>query len=584
MRRTLAPFAVAALALAAACSDGGPTQHAAPPADGEAALLRSENAVPGQYIVVLNDGASPAAVAAAAAATPRFVYTNVVNGFAAELNAGQLNALRRHPSVAYVEEDGVVTASATQSNATWGIDRVDQRDLPLSGTYVYNHTGSGVHAYIIDTGILLTHNEFTGRMGNGYDAVTSGGNANDCNGHGTHVAGTVGGTIYGIAKQVTLHPVRVLSCSGSGTTSGVVAGMDWVANNHVKPAVANMSLGGGASSTIDAAVDRMHNAGVTVVVAAGNDNANACNYSPARVPNAITVGSTTSSDARSSFSNFGSCLDLFAPGSSITSAWYTSNTATNTISGTSMASPHVAGIAALYLQSNTSASPATVTNAIVSNATTGKVTSAGSGSPNRLAYSLIGGGGGTNSPPTSSFTYTCSGLTCQFTDTSTDSDGSISSRSWNFGDGTTSTATNPSKSYSAGGTYTVTLTVTDNGGATGTSSQSVTVSSSSTAPCTSCEHYTGSLSGTGSAQIHPNGTYFYSGSGTHRGWLRGPTSGADFDLYLYKWNGWSWAWVARGITSNSSEDVVYNGTAGYYYWRVVSYSGSGSYDFWMQRP
>jgi PKD repeat protein len=182
------------------------------------------------------------------------------------------------------------------------------------------------------------------------------------------------------------------------------------------------------------------------------------------------------------------------------------------------------------------------------------------------------------------FTASCSGLTCQFTDASTDADGTIASRSWSFGDGTTSTATNPSRTYAAGGTYTVTLTVTDNGGATGTTSQNVTVSAPSGAPCTSCEHYTGSLSGTGSAQIHPNGTYFYSGSGTHRGWLRGPTSGADFDLYLYKWNGWSWSLVAQGISSNSSEDVVYSGTSGYYYWRVYSYSGSGSYDFWMQRP
>jgi hypothetical protein len=282
MHRSLAPLAVAALALAAACSDGAPTHSAAPPEDGAAPLLRSPRAVPGEYIVVLNDGADPRSVAAVAGAEPGFVYTAALNGFSASLNAGQLAALRQNPAVAYVEENGVVESAATQSNATWGLDRIDQRDLPLNGTYVYTPTGSGVHAYIIDTGILLAHTQFTGRMGNGYDAVTSGGNANDCNGHGTHVAGTVGGTTYGVAKQVTLHPVRVLSCTGSGTNAGVIAGMDWVTANHVKPAVANMSLGGGASTATDDAVNRMHNAGVTVVVAAGNDNQNACNYSPAR--------------------------------------------------------------------------------------------------------------------------------------------------------------------------------------------------------------------------------------------------------------------------------------------------------------
>jgi subtilisin family serine protease len=367
----------------------------------EPTLVRSSanGAIPGSYVVVLNEGADPRSVAAVAGVSPRYVYTAALTGFAAELNAGQLNALQHNPNVDYIEQNAVVQATATQSNPTWGLDRIDQRALPLSATYNYTPTGAGVNAYIIDTGIRFAHAEFGGRAVSGYDAV-DGGTADDCNGHGTHVAGTVGGATYGVAKGVRLYGVRVLDCAGSGTNAGVIAGMDWVAQNRVTPAVANMSLGGGASQATDDAIQRMVNAGVTVVVAAGNENQNACNVSPARAVNAITVGSTTRTDARSSFSNWGSCLDLFAPGSDITSAWHTGNTATSTISGTSMASPHVAGVAALYLQGNPSATPATVTNAIVSTATSNKVTSAGTGSPNKLLYSLLtaesgGGTGGT---------------------------------------------------------------------------------------------------------------------------------------------------------------------------------------------
>ena len=284
-----------------------------------------------------------------------------------------------------VERDQVFTISTTQSPATWGLDRIDQRARPLSNSYTYTRTGAGVRAYIIDTGIRFSHGEFGGRATSGFDAV-DGGAADDCNGHGTHVSGTVGGATYGVAKGVSLVGVRVLDCAGSGTTSGVIAGVDWVTANHVKPAVANMSLGGGASAALDQAVANSIAAGVTYAIAAGNSNARACNYSPARVATAITVGATTSTDARASYSNWGSCLDLFAPGSSITSSWYTSNTATNTISGTSMATPHVAGVAALYLQGNPGATPATVRNALVANATSGVVGNARTGSPNLLLF------------------------------------------------------------------------------------------------------------------------------------------------------------------------------------------------------
>ncbi len=384
-------------------------------AQAQAEFKLSAKPIEGQYIVVLKDGIAALASENSRSPSVRSVadsmasqlglrvhmsYSHALRGFVVGADDKALERLLLDERVAYVEEDSIVRISATQTGATWGIDRVDQRDLPLNGSYTYNTTASGVHAYIIDTGVLGSHSQFSGRMGNGYTAITSGGTT-DCNGHGTHVAGTVGGTTHGVAKGVTIHPVRVLGCNGSGTNSGVIAGMDWVAANHVKPAVANMSLGGGASSATDTAVANMVNAGVTVVVAAGNDNANACNYSPARAASAITVGSTTSTDARSSFSNYGTCLDIFGPGSSITSAWYTSTTATNTISGTSMASPHVAGVAALYLATNASATPAQVTAAIVNASTANKVTSAGTGSPNRLLYSLFG----TTPPPPNTQTY-----------------------------------------------------------------------------------------------------------------------------------------------------------------------------------
>jgi subtilisin family serine protease len=352
---------------------------------------KTEKSIPNQYIVVFDDAVSEEEVDALSDDLARghgglrdYVYSSALKGFSVRMGEGMARKLAEDDRIAWIEEDGEVQLNATQSNPPWGLDRIDQRSRPLSGTFTYTRTASNVTAYVIDTGIRPTHSQFGGRAAVAYDAL--GGNGLDCNGHGTHVAGTIGGSTYGVAKAVRLRGVRVLNCSGSGSWSQIIAGIDWVRRNHVKPAVANMSLGGGANSSVDTAINNLINAGVTTVVAAGNSNANACNYSPARVANAITVGSTTSSDARSSFSNYGSCLDIFAPGSSVLSAWHTTDIATNTISGTSMASPHVAGVAALYLSGSTSASPSTVRNALVNNATTGVVTSAGSGSPNRLLY------------------------------------------------------------------------------------------------------------------------------------------------------------------------------------------------------
>ena len=340
------------------------------------------------YIVVFQDSVErPQALAQEHARTHRaelsFTYGSALKGYAARLDRRAYAEIASDPRVAYVEPDGVVQTTETQPNATWGLDRIDQADLPLSGSYSYTNTGVAVTAYIIDTGIQVTHAEFGLRAKPGFDAITAGGTADDCNGHGTHVAGTVGGTTYGVAKQVNLVAVRVLNCSGSGSTSQVIAGVDWVTGNHQAgaPAVANMSLSSSGSRAMDNAVRSSIADGVSYTVAAGNGNAlgiaqDACKYSPSRVTEAITVSATTSTDAKASFANYGKCVDWFAPGMSITSAMIgTSNTEVATKSGTSMAAPHTAGVAALYLEANQGASPTTVREALFALTTKDIVTS-----------------------------------------------------------------------------------------------------------------------------------------------------------------------------------------------------------------
>ncbi|MEV0675260.1 S8 family serine peptidase [Actinosynnema sp. NPDC050436] len=355
------------------------------------------DAVPGSYVVALRDTASPSSSSAAAASAlvgryggeVRTAWQHALNGFHASLSPTQARRIAADPRVEFVQADLEVQVDGVQPNPpSWGVDRLDQANLPLDNSYTYPNTAGGVRAYIIDTGIRTSHRDFGGRATWGTNTVDS--NNTDCNGHGTHVAGTVGGTAYGVAKEVKLIGVKVLNCQGSGTTSGVVNGIDWVTRTAVKPAVANMSLGGGVDNALDTAVRNSIASGISYAVASGNSNANACNYSPARVAEAISTNASNRTDARASFSNWGTCTDIFAPGQDITSAWMTDDSSTKTISGTSMASPHVAGAVALYLADNPTASPAAVQTAIVGAAASGKITNPGTGSPNKLLQVAAG--------------------------------------------------------------------------------------------------------------------------------------------------------------------------------------------------
>ncbi|WP_163082357.1 S8 family peptidase [Acinetobacter baumannii] len=356
---------------------------------------QAKGIIKNQYIVILNKDAGPSKdfaqnIAKQHAGKVLQSYDTVLKGFAIYLpdtaGAAFIEAMKKNPHVLSVESDTIVNIDATtQSNPDWGLDRIDQKALPLNSTYSYLQTGSGTTAYIVDTGILSSHQEFSGRVLSGYTAISDGNGTTDCNGHGTHVAGTVGGTTYGVAKNVNLVPIRILGCDGSGASSNVIAGLDWILKNGKKPAVVNMSLGGEANASLDSAVENLFNNGYVMVVAAGNSNTDACSSSPARVSKAITVAATDSTDTRASYSNYGSCVDIFAPGSQINSSWIGSNTATKVLNGTSMATPHVVGVVAEMLQSTPTATPQTTSTNLLNQASNNLVKNP-SGSPNRLLY------------------------------------------------------------------------------------------------------------------------------------------------------------------------------------------------------
>lgn len=445
-------------------------------------------------------------------------YRHALTGFSVQLPAQVIPLLRALPLVKHVEQDQVVSLGATQVSPIWGLDRIDQRNLPLDSAYTYRDSaGQGTHVYVVDTGIRTSHSEFGGRVGTGrnfapnsgslFFASTDPANTADCNGHGTHVAGTVAGTQYGVAKRTTVYPVRVLGCNGSGSNSGVIAGVDWITANHRKPAVANLSLGGGDSTSLDNAVRQAVAAGVTFVVAAGNDNRDACSGSPNRVAEALTVAASDNQDRRSSFSNHGPCVDLFAPGSGILSAYHNSDTNTATLSGTSMAAPHVAGAAALFLSANPAATPDQVASALLTQATP-NVLSNVTGAPNRLLYVRALGGEGTVTPPP---------------------------------------APEPTPET----------------------------------PCTGCTSYTLTLSA-GQNGYAPGTSGFSYGGGTLKGYLRLPAGlGAELLLEQRQRSLFSTRWVVVGSVTGAAadKDLSANVGSGTYRWRIRAVSGSGQARF-----
>ena len=552
------------------------------------------------YVVQLAPSSAPvsalvSSLVARYGGTVGFTYTHAIRGFSVTLPSAVASRLAHDPLVAAVEPVVAMAVNDVQTPAQYDLDRTDQRS-GLDNKYTYAASGAGVTAYDLDTGIRPTHVDFGGRASVGYDAIGDGQNGIDCNGHGTHTAGSIASTTYGMAKLAKVVAVRVLGCDGSGTSDQIVAGLDWVTAHAVKPAVANMSIGttAGTSAVIDAAVRGLVNSGVPIAVSAGNGVGNglyaedACTHSPSDEPLALTVSAVDNTDTKPIWANRGTCVDIFAGGVDVNSTWYTSDTATNLDTGTSMSSPHVAGAAAQYLSSNPTATPAQVASFLVGQATTGAVKSPGSGSPNKLLYiGGITGGGGTpgNVAPTASFTSSVSGATATLTDTSTDSDGTIASRAWSFGDGTTGSGTPVSHTYAASGTYTVTLTVTDNGGATASKTGTVTVTVAGGGdPDPSTPNLTSGVAKSDTTGAKGSFKYYkiaVTAGKTVTLTTTGPSCGllsCPADIDLYGRNGakpTTTTYTCSAATGSSAETcTITNAPAGYVYVGVYVYSGS----------
>jgi subtilisin family serine protease len=435
-----------------------------------------------RYIVILEPQGSPGDVARDHGLQVNLVFEQAVNGFSASIPRNAIQGLLRNPQVQVVEADVAVTVETdVQADATWGLDRIDQRSQPLDGLYYYTHNGEGVSAYIVDTGIRFDHQEFEGRAVRGFDAFNDGQNGNDCNGHGTHVAGTVGAKTWGVAKRTRLVSVRVLDCTGTGSSSTIIAGIDWIMKNNRDPAVANFSIGGSRSETVNKAVRNLNAAGVQSSIAAGNEGADACLSSPGSTLEAVTVGGTGKTDTRRATSNWGPCVDVFAPGSAIYSASHVDQTSSMARSGTSMAAPHAAGVMALWLHQDPTLTPAQLHHMIIAHATQNVVIDAQSENAH-LLHSLWGDVAAPppappaedDPPPSADFTASCEHTDCEFTDLSIP-EGSVVAWKWDFGDGTSSDARHPVKQYALAGSYLVVESVTDEAGRTDSAARTILV-------------------------------------------------------------------------------------------------------------